>query len=320
VGEIGEPKRELWIPLPFAPPAHTFDPLGKEDIGATIIPSAAAVTSAQAGRPDDGSVVGLIERYLDDRAHEKVRSWVLGSEPLVQRVELDIEAWRKRFSEIQPPLSPGPTLDGLDAALSEINRNAGMSRSDLERFSMNMTSPADAARLWVATMCWGSKNPRLWRLTQWVNSVKDGLADQLYRMLTQSQPESGVGEQETFGGLTAMYWASRRLDGVGESYGTKWLWALGLDSGRDFPFHLLVLDRRVHDCLKLLGWRPSGESADRRYVDFCKAASRWADMLNIRIADANCDPYRIEQLLFDRPTRRKTDPPKPPSLYEWLDP
>jgi hypothetical protein len=115
------------------------------------------------------------------------------------------------------------------------------------------------------------------------------------------------------------------VNGSGESYATKWLWALGLASicqwDDDHP-QPLILDYRVRRCL---GWiaayeidktaerskgTPSGHQA---YLEYCLLLRSVSESLRGIRPNSHIDPEKVEWLLFSG-----TDGEYIPLI--WMDP
>lgn len=140
-------------------------------------------------------------------------------------------------------------------------------------------------RLFVMTMMWGSgtrngRGPRNTDAALSTDRVLDTLREARARVLDGDA-----------GGAYDLY---KRIDGLGPSFLTKWLWVVG--SMADVVPRPLIQDERVWSGLGKLGWdslRAAGRSRfwSHRYVAYLEACRLWA-------AQRGVEPEDIEYSLF----------------------
>ena len=182
--------------------------------------------------------------------------------------------------------------------------------ADLATKAHRSRADGDLVRLWVATMMWGSgtsygRGP--WRTAQ-------GLADET--LLTVLRVTLGHLAE---GNVQDAYRAFK-VDGCGESFFTKWLWAASLAEDRATP-RPLILDDRVRGVLSIANrgsasWKqPRGSNGYIRYIEH---VSTVASMLR-ETNGAGVTAEKVEWLMFERPDAGGSgDNTSEPCLIEWL--
>lgn len=245
--------------------------------------------------PDnDERVVSLLHAYLSSEAGHD-RRWAISSDELILPVEIDV-GWHldevERVAASEVASSAEHLLRSLQVEGDESGR-AVVDRPLLARLSATAAdSRRDLIACWYATMAWGSGAGTNYRLHQWMRALDPGNVRDLGAVL------DGCLSAVRRGDLVAAYWGSL-LPGVGEAYGTKVTWVLGL-AGHGTSAAPLVLDSKVWQTLRVLSWSPTGRNAAERWASYCTALDGWAAALNGRSAGWQVDGERIEQLLFDR--------------------
>jgi hypothetical protein len=189
--------------------------------------------------------------------------------------------WRPWLRDCEPAAEVLSTVGG-DAARTEI------SRTNLVNYAKNAKSgdPDNLVRLFVATMMWGSgttngRGPRNTSL-----ALRDPrLADTL-----------GLTQELVLAGNPEGAYAAFRVDGLGPSFFTKWLWAVAL--GTKITPTPLILDERVWASLGALGWSSLEAAGSRRralrYRAYLETMADWAraDLPGIT------SPEDLEEVLF----------------------
>jgi hypothetical protein len=162
-------------------------------------------------------------------------------------------------------------------------RNAGAANSDY------------CLRLWIATRLWGggASDGRVPR-----NTRRSLLDPQLSAKL-QSSVESFLTNKDL---------CVPKIDGVGLSYSSKWLWALGIaPGGRDCEWpKAYILDHRVRTTLGWLAAYERDSAAKERsatpgwpgsYQAYCKLLADAAEIIRSETG-SHIDGEKIEWLLF----------------------
>jgi hypothetical protein len=199
-----------------------------------------------------------------------------------------------------------PTLEKLVAGLvatlappvpgSDHNTWKYINRPLLRKLSMaaRMTMTEGIVRLWVATMIWGftgdNRGPE-----RVVQALQGGMATVVLRlqksiqMIDQCAPESAYAYCLPHGGSY--------LAGIGRSFFTKWLWAVGLGAP-DAVLRPLPQDDKVRTAATQLGWawRFVGPNEAGRYRDYCELVDLVAGHLNPN--HAPMDAEKVEYALF----------------------
>lgn len=168
-------------------------------------------------------------------------------------------------------------------------------RPFLQQLSIAARNTRDAVvRLWLATMIWGfvgdNRGP-----DRVVRALSIGLTTAIARLGTSFQ----LIDQ---GRLDSAYFHCCRrggsyLDGIGRSFFTKWLWAVGLGMPES-AVQPLPQDDRVRNTARTLGpaWRFVGRNEAARYVDFCALAAAVANHLTPTYGTT--DAEKVEYALF----------------------
>ena len=247
-------------------------------------------------------IAEYIELYRDSevayRAHEP---GFLTAQPLRRIVTIRPSTWLARLDAAHDR-TPEETRHQLGWARSFMHErfpnpgDATISRSDLVELSECLvegtSSDQELVALWVATMAWGSgktngRGP--WRLEQSLSAptLVETLRTTSALVLT---------------GQLAKAHASFDIDGIGESFFTKWFWVTSLCAPQER--RALILDKRVRTTL----WRTQSSppivprtSAD--YAAFVAAAHVVGRALLPGHSDGDA-AEKIEWLLFDRQPAR----------------
>ena len=229
----------------------------------------------------------LFLEYLDGAANNG-RAWAYDGTPLHQPVNVPSGHWRT--------FADGLTMAadiraGVLAAVEAIgNSNDVVDRSALTKLAADAgAGPSDLVSCWFTVMCWGAGPRDQIRLRQWTRALS---AEGFIEALDHSRTSLLAGD------LPKAYRQSK-LPGVGESFLTKWLWALGLPSGTS-TVRPYVLDQRVWAVASALGWSPDGKNPSVRWANYCDALDRWARTINLQRPGWRVDGDRLEQLMFDR--------------------
>jgi hypothetical protein len=97
-------------------------------------------------------------------------------------------------------------------------------------------------------------------------------------------------------------WTESGLEGIGEAFFTKWFFVCGLDS-RAIGLQPLVLDQRVWNSLKAIGWSSERQTGKKyrtnqagAYGAYLEAVRVWASELST--SSLQISPLQVEQLLF----------------------
>jgi hypothetical protein len=253
------------------------------------------------------AVVQAVASYL--ASHPWHEAAVNTEGPLVRPTHLNPSTWRRWFVDGGRPWNRGRLgpATGDDLLLAELASAtvAGFPRAAGRGFHVVMRADLvalariaaggvhdDRVRLMVATMVWGAgkedgRRPRL---------TAKGLRDRkLARVLEDSAANVGAGR------LRDAWNSCVPLDGWGEAYFTKWLWAVGLGCQK-LPITPLIYDDRVKWALALValnirgGYR-HGDAGD--YEDYISLLHDVAgDLRDGGFAQVNAE--KLEWLLFDR--------------------
>lgn len=244
----------------------------------------------------DQAVVSALITYLDE-ANDTLRDGFVGAAPLTQKISVPSEWWREHIAamSLSDQVRDGVTLalDGIAEAGDTVNREM------LTRLAAGAES-GDTARVasWFSTMCWGAGPRNNFRVRQWRRALEE---DYFCDVLSDTARRISEGR---------LYDAHRGgwMRGTGEAFFTKWLWALGLP-GVPGDVRPHVLDARVRNSLDAAGW-PDGPNASHRWVEYCTAVGRWADLIQGARPEWTVDGDRVEQILFLR-NSGQTD------FYSW---
>jgi hypothetical protein len=193
------------------------------------------------------------------------------------RFEIPWPWWQRQL----PGTIGEPAMTELEAAYPE-----GISRDDL-RSMADGAATGDTERLlrlFVATMMWGvgrgdGRGP--WRTATGLRS--EGALDSIVE--TAALVRAGAAA-EAFDRLAR---GPGRLERIGQSFFTKWLWIAGAGAG--LAPQPLILDYRVSASLRSLQWRAERRGAALRYTAYLDQASQWAGALGVA-------SETIEQALF----------------------
>jgi hypothetical protein len=210
-----------------------------------------------------------VESFLE--ANPMHRSWIETERPLTRRVEIRTDTWRpwlgvggypgRRSYCGHPPADIASAalnvLSGFPNVESTLRRDRYVDRRELQRLAVEANESGkvyDLVRLWVAVMIWGSgtSNGRgPWRTAQGLTSRE------LCPVLQMSVRD--LGNPYSFDNFAGAY-GDFRLTGSGESFFTKWFWAVSLCNPRPTA-RPLILDVRVRHVLKQVlagynGWVP----------------------------------------------------------------
>lgn len=181
------------------------------------------------------------------------------------------------------PLIWGPWLQegGGSKAIEVLNwllqsNPETIDRSQLQSMAKEATSSDSRRALFIATMIWGSgtTNGRGPRYT--CAALQSGDLDETLK-ITQDLVEADE--------LAEAYrrFSSSNVDGVGPSFFTKWLWAVGSNGNK--PRSPLILDDRVWSSLGSLGWDSKEAAGTRlrakRYEAYVDAVHEWATALQV---------------------------------------
>jgi hypothetical protein len=97
-------------------------------------------------------------------------------------------------------------------------------------------------------------------------------------------------------------WTESELEGIGEAFFTKWFFVCGLDSQAE-GLQALVLDKRVWNSLKTIGWSSELQTGKKyrtnqagAYGAYLEAVRVWASELST--SSLQISPLQVEQLLF----------------------
>ena len=97
-------------------------------------------------------------------------------------------------------------------------------------------------------------------------------------------------------------WINSGVEGIGEAFFTKWFFVCGLDSQAK-SLKPLVLDQRVWNSLKAIGWSSERQTGKRyrtnhagAYGAYLEAVHGWASELST--SSVQISPLQVEQLLF----------------------
>lgn len=244
-----------------------------------------------------------IWEYLHDTTYQTHkggadRSWVWKEGPLGLSVEIPTSRWRDALAERS--LAPN-VAEGVREALQVADQEGGhVNRSMIGRTTSEAWTVRQLTKAFCLVMSWGAGPRTRGRLSQWVFALDD--EDRLFRALRESK------SMVLDGRLVDGYAEVLRLSGVGESFGTKWLWACGMSSTGAHPIPQ-IRDKKVDETLRLLSWTPSGSNQAERWVTYCSDLENCASLINQHQPGWKADGEKIEQLLFDRERG---------SLHSWL--
>ena len=97
-------------------------------------------------------------------------------------------------------------------------------------------------------------------------------------------------------------WTESGIEGIGEAFFTKWFFVCGLDS-RAKGQKPLVLDQRVWNSLKAIGWSSERQTGAKyrtnqagAYGAYLEAVHVWA--IELSTSAIQISPLQVEQLLF----------------------
>ena len=149
--------------------------------------------------------------------------------------------------------------------------------------------------LFVAAMMWG-RGPKNGRLMPKFEKVAShhGFEETLQKtreLIIEGKPVDAY-----------KAWIESGVQGIGEAFFTKWFFVCGLDF-QAVGLQPLVLDQRVWNSLKAIGWsseRQTGEKYQTNqagaYGAYLEAVRVWASELSTR--SVQISPLQVEQLLF----------------------
>lgn len=149
--------------------------------------------------------------------------------------------------------------------------------------------------LFVAAMMWG-RGPRNGRLMPKFKQVAshDSFEETLQKtreLIVKGKPVDAY-----------KAWTESGLEGVGEAFFTKWFFVCGLDSQAE-GLQALVLDKRVWNSLKAIGWSSERQTGKKyrtnqagAYGAYLEAVDSWASELST--SSVQISPLQVEQLLF----------------------
>lgn len=149
--------------------------------------------------------------------------------------------------------------------------------------------------LFIAAMMWGRgpKNGRLMPKFERVVTHEhfEGVLLETRKLIGEGKPAEAY-----------QAWIDSGLNGIRESFFTKWLFVCGLDS-RSSGLQPLVLDARVWKSLRTIGWsseRQTGEkyrkAPAKAYDAYLKAMRVWAAQLSSD--SSQITPLQLEQFFF----------------------
>ena len=163
---------------------------------------------------------------------------------------------------------------------------------DLAKLS---NSGATNCILFIAAMMWGrgSKNGRL--MPKFVKVASHhGFVETLQTtrdLIIEGKPVDAY-----------KVWIESGVQGIGEAFFTKWFFVCGLDS-QAVGLQPLVLDQRVWNSLKAIGWSSERQTGKKyrmnqagAYGAYLEAVHGWASELSTR--SVQISPLQVEQLLF----------------------
>jgi hypothetical protein len=149
--------------------------------------------------------------------------------------------------------------------------------------------------LFVAAMMWG-RGPKNGRL---MPKFKKVASHQNFEEILQKTREF-IQEGKPIEGYQA--WIDSGVKGIGEAFFTKWFFVCGLDS-RAKGQKPLVLDQRVWNSLKAIGWSSELQTGKKyrtnqagAYGAYLEAVHGWASELST--SSVQISPLQVEQLLF----------------------
>lgn len=233
----------------------------------------------------------LGHRLLDDyltRMGDGDPWWAVSARPLELAVCVPTEPWRTRVDDLAVDMAQD-VLVGVDEALVRIvAAGEKVDRALLVELSADLNRASDLVRCWFAVMAWGAGSRNRARLRQWTRALR---SEAMVEALTSSCSLLRANRHEEA-------YRALRLPGVGQSYLTKWLWAIGLTRPSLHP-RPYVLDRRIWQSLRLMQWTPAGRNEAERWIDYCRTLDRWGEALTADHAGWVVDGERIEQLLFE---------------------
>lgn len=273
------------------------------------------------------SMAALVRKYLADAPQHQ--AWVEQLEPLRRPVQIRSSVWHPWLAYGGDSANTrsycGPLPEHVSAPATDLLRSLPLVEPPEARRDRVITRPIlanlaaeahrsradeDLVRLWVATMMWGSgtsygRGP--WRTAQ-------GLADEaLLAVLRVTLGHLAAGN------VQAAY-REFKVDGCGESFFTKWLWAASLAEDRPTP-RPLILDDRVRGVLSIANegstsWKqPRGSNG---YIGYLEHMSTTASLLRETIG-AGMTSEKLEWLMFER--QNPSGPGDNTSelcLIEWL--
>jgi len=149
--------------------------------------------------------------------------------------------------------------------------------------------------LFVAAMMWG-RGPKNGRLMPKFAKV----ASHQNFEETLQKTRAFILEGKSIEGYQA--WIDSGVEGIGEAFFTKWFFVCGLDS-RAIGLQPLVLDQRVWNSLKTIGWSSERQTGKKyrtnqagAYGAYLETVRVWASELST--SSLQISPLQVEQLLF----------------------
>lgn len=238
-------------------------------------------------RQPDNAVASQIIQYLD-RADEYGQRDLIGPAELTQEVVVLSANWQLY---VDTAGITGEVRNGVETALDAVAGAGDTVNRELLMALAGRAGDGTEARVasWFITMCWGAGPRENFRVRQWRKALQ-------WEHFTSVL--AGTHHQVTQGNLVDAH-RGAWMPGTAEAFFTKWLWALGLGGipGEATPY---VLDARVWDSLSALKWWPEGPNKSHRWVDYCQALDRWAEIIQTDRPDWSVSGDRLEQLLFRR--------------------
>jgi len=197
------------------------------------------------------------------------------------------DTWRRYLTENQRT----EVVADLEHVLASIS-DGMIKRSHIKTMARDAAKDDVSAlrRLFVATMIWGRGKSNGRMMPGFAKALSDTRIDSAL-----------VDSCEAFSAAEAYrMWRSAGVNGLGEAFFTKWLWAVS--TRRNAQYLALVLDARVWRTLNQpisdggLGWSSLVAADSRyrhlRYQAYVDACCSWADALS-------CDAEDVEWALFE---------------------
>ena len=149
--------------------------------------------------------------------------------------------------------------------------------------------------LFVAAMMWGRgpKNGRLMPKFEQV-AIHHSFEETLHKtreLIIEGKPVDAY-----------RAWTKSGLEGISEAFFTKWFFVCGLDSGAE-GLQPLVLDKRVWNSLKAIGWSSERQTGKKYRTDHAGAYGAYLEAVNVWASELSTSsiqisPLQVEQLLF----------------------